>query len=111
MQSGNVKVNEGVEVVQSVGEALQGILAKIAGSVDMIETISAAAGSQAGNMQSMVLGTNQVAVIARQSSASAQTTAAASEQITASMEEIAGAANALATMAGELQSMVAKFTI
>lgn len=111
MNSGNAKVNEGVGVVQTAGEALQDILGKVTGSVAMIEAISAAAKEQADGMQAMVQGTEQVAVIARQSSANAETTAAATEQITASMEEIAGAANSLATMAGELQALVTRFRI
>ncbi len=111
MQSGNAKVNEGVDVVQTAGDALQNILGKITSSVDMIEAINAAADKLAEGMTSMVQGTEQVAVIARQSSASAQTTAAASEQVTASMEEIAGAANSLATMASELQQLVTRFRI
>jgi len=111
MQSGNAKVNEGVDVVQTAGEAFQNILGKITTSVAMIEAINAAAGEQAEGMSAMVRGTEQVAVIARQSSANAQSTAAAGQQVTASMEEIAGAANALATMASELQQLVTKFRI
>ncbi|MDT8900995.1 methyl-accepting chemotaxis protein [Anaeroselena agilis] len=111
MNSGNAKVNEGVGVVQTAGEALQNILGKVTGSVDMIEAISTAAKEQAEGMQAMVQGTEQVAVIARQSSANAETTAAATEEITASMEEIAGAANSLATLAGELQALVTRFRI
>jgi methyl-accepting chemotaxis protein len=111
MQSGNAKVNEGVDVVQTAGGALQNILGKITSSVAMIETISDAADKQAEGMSGMVRSTEQVAVIARQSTANAQSTAAASEQVTASMEEIAGAANSLATMASELQQLVMKFKI
>ncbi len=111
MNSGNLKVNEGVGVVQTAGDALQNILGKVTGSVDMIEAISTAAKEQAEGMREMVQGTEQVAVIARQSSANAETTAAATEEITASMEEIAGAANSLATMAGELQALVTRFRI
>jgi methyl-accepting chemotaxis protein len=111
MNSGNAKVNEGVGVVQTAGDALQNILGKVTGSVDMIEAISTAAKEQAEGMRAMVQGTEQVAVIARQSSANAETTAAATEEITASMEEIAGAANSLATMAGELQALVTRFRI
>ena len=111
MASGNAKVNEGVDVVRTAGEALQNILGKITGSVAVIEAITAAADKQVDGMTAMVKGTEQVAVIARQSSANAQTTAAASEQVTASMEEIAGAANSLASMAGELQQLVSKFRI
>lgn len=111
MESGNVKVAEGVGVVQTAGEALQAILGKVTTSVGMIEAINGAAKEQAQGMHAMVQSTGQVAVIARQSSASAETTAAASEEVTASMEEIAGASQALATMAGELQSLVTKFKI
>ena len=111
MNSGNIKVNEGVGVVQTAGDALHNILGKVTGSVDMIEAISTAAKEQAEGMRKMVQGTEQVAVIARQSSANAETTAAATEEITASMEEIAGAANSLATLAGELQALVTRFRI
>lgn len=111
MQSGSGKVNEGVDVVSTAGQALENILVKINSSVAMIKDINAATNQQAEGVRTMASGTDQVAVIAREASAGAETTAAASEEVSASMEEIASAAQSLAELAGELQNMVSKFKI
>ena len=111
MDSGSGKVNEGVDVVQTAGRALQNILDKITSSVSVIGDINAASNQQRRSMQDMVSSAGYVAAIARQSSAGVQSTAAASEQVTGSIGDIASAADALAKMAGELQAMVSKFKI
>ena len=111
MDSGNNKVNEGVDVVQTAGQALQDIMAQIGKSVSMVSDINTASMQQLQGMQQMVSSTGQVAAIAKESSSGAQTAAAATEEVTASMEEIASAAEALAKTAGELQMMVSKFKI
>ena len=111
MDSGNSKVNEGVDVVQAAGQALQDIMVQISMNVSMVGDINTASKQQLQGMQQMVSSTGHVAVIAKEASAGAQTTAAATEKMTASMEEIAGAAEGLAKTASELQMMVSKFKI
>lgn len=111
MDSGSRKVNEGVDVVQTAGQALQNILDQIAASVNMIGDINTASTQQLVGMREMVSSAGHVANIARQSSTGAENTAAASEQMTASMEQIAAAAESLEKLASELQTMVAKFKI
>ncbi|MDR3592920.1 MAG: methyl-accepting chemotaxis protein [Negativicutes bacterium] len=111
MDDGSRKVNEGVDVVETAGQALQNILAQIDQSVAMIGDINTASSRQLQGMQDMVSSAGHVAAIARQSSAGAQNTAAASQEMTASMEQIAQAAVALEKLAGELQTMVARFRI
>lgn len=111
MDSGNNKVNEGVDVVQTAGQALEDIMVQISKSVSMVRDINTDSKQQLQSMQQMVSSTEQVAAIAKESSAGAQTAAAATEEVTASMEEIASAAEALAKTAGELQMMVSKFKI
>ncbi|AJQ25538.1 methyl-accepting chemotaxis protein [Pelosinus fermentans] len=111
MDSGNNKVNEGVDVVQTAGQALQDIMEQISKSVSMVRDINTDSKQQLQGMQHMISSTEQVAVIAKEASAGAQTTAAATEEVTASMEEIASAAEALAKTASELQMMVSNFKI
>jgi methyl-accepting chemotaxis protein len=111
MKISNDKVNEGVTVVSTAEQALENILAKINNSVSMISDINVATNKQVEDMKIMGDSTNQVAVIARQTSAGAETTAAASEEVSASMEEIASSSQSLAQLASELQAMVAKFKI
>ena len=111
MDSGNRKVNEGVDVVKTCGQSLQEIIVQISKSVTMVSDINIASTQQLQGMQQMVGSTDQVAVIAKESSAGAETTAAATEEVTASIEEIASAAEALAKTASELQMMVSKFKI
>lgn len=111
MHSGNDKVNDGVTVVQNTGQALENILTKINNSVHMIGDINDASKEQLQEIKTMVVSTDQVAVIARTSSANTTETAATSEEILASMKDISNAANALATMASEMQSMTSSFKI
>ncbi|MCX7780418.1 MAG: methyl-accepting chemotaxis protein [Negativicutes bacterium] len=111
MDTGSAKVVEGVEVVESAGNMLNGILVKVQDSVSMIEDIAAAAKLQVQATNDAVSSIEQIAVIARQSSANAQQTAAATEETTASMEQIAGAAQSLAEAAGNLQSAITKFRV
>lgn len=109
MDSGNHKVNEGVDVVQTAGLALQHIMGQISKSVSMVNEINSFSKQQLHGMQQMSNNIGQVAEIAKEASAGAQTTAAATEEMTASMQEISSAAEALAQTASELQMMVAKF--
>jgi len=111
MDSGNSKVNEGVDVVQTAGQTLHHIMGQIGTSVTMVSDINTSSKQQLQGMQQMVSSIGQVATIAKEASAGAQTTAAATEEMTASMEEIAGAADSLAKTANELQMMVSKFKI
>lgn len=111
MDNGNVKVNEGVEVVNQVKQTLLNIMAQINNNVSLIGEMNTASKQQIVVMESMLAGTQQVADIARKSSANAQTTAAATEEITASMEGVASSADALAKTAAELQLLVSKFKI
>ncbi|MDR3560833.1 MAG: methyl-accepting chemotaxis protein [Negativicutes bacterium] len=111
IDSGRVKVDEGVDVVESAGRALQNILSQITNSIKMIQDINAASSQQLEGMQDMTRSTEQVSVIASRASASAQTAAASSEEVTASMEDIASAAQSLAIMASELQMLVARFKV
>lgn len=111
MESGNSKVNEGVNVVQNAEQAFKNITLQIRKNVSMINDINAASEQQLESMQKMAGSAKQVASIAKEANAGAQTTAAATEEMTASMEQIASAAEGLAKTAGELQTMVMKFKI
>lgn len=109
MRSSNAKVNEGVVVVSTAGQALEEILAKIEQNVTMIADIHVSTDRQMQNIGTMRDSTTQIAAIVRQTSAGAETTAAASQEVSASIKEIASASQALAGQASELQAMVAKF--
>lgn len=111
MNSGSDKVNDGVTVVQTTGQALENILTKINNSVKMIGDINDASNQQLQEIKTMVASTDHVAGIARESSANAEGTAAASEEVLASMKEIGNAANDLARMASEMQLMTSHFKI
>lgn len=111
MDNGNIKVNEGVEVVQTAGQELENIMGKIKDSVNMIHTINRASNEQFSKMQELMSSTANVASIAADSGSKAQTAAAATEEVTASMEEISGASESLAKMATDLQGMVMQFKV
>jgi methyl-accepting chemotaxis protein len=111
MRMDNDKVNEGVNVVNMAGQALQNIMEKTKNSTSMVNDIHAAIARQMADMVQMEQNTTRVAAIANQTSSGVQASAAASEEVTASMEEITHASQSLAGLASELQAMVAKFKI
>ncbi|MEN6567343.1 MAG: methyl-accepting chemotaxis protein [Veillonellales bacterium] len=109
MDTGNVKVNEGVVVVNQVKQVLLNIMEQIDKNEVLIREMALASKQQMEVTQRMAAGIRQVADIARSSSDSVQTTAAATEEITASMEGITDSANVLAKTAAELQAVISKF--
>jgi len=109
MDTGNVKVNEGVVVVNQVKQVLLNIMGQIDKNEGLIDEMDKASKQQMDVMQHMTAGIRQVSDIARSSSDSVQTTAAATEEITASMEGITDSANTLAKTAAELQNVISEF--
>ncbi|MBP2636144.1 MAG: methyl-accepting chemotaxis sensory transducer with Cache sensor [Firmicutes bacterium] len=111
IEGNNSKVCDGVTVVQAAGQALQDVLDQIVGTVRIINDIDAASRQQVEKMQQMNESTDNVLVIAQETSNGAEMVAAATEEVTASMEEIANSADSLAKMANQLQEITTKFRI
>ncbi|WP_040294041.1 methyl-accepting chemotaxis protein [Acetonema longum] len=111
METGSLKVSQGVEVIQLAGDTLTGILAQVNSSVQAIKEIDLAVIKQVGDTKQVLTSTESIAEIAKQSSSNAEGTAAAAEEITASMEEIARAAKELADSATHLEDAIEKFRL
>lgn len=111
MNMGSQEVNEGVEVINRAGSALE-LIVEAANSTDQqIQRISEAAQQLADGSTKVAQTIDYISTITEQSAAGAQEVAATTEEQTASMHEISSAAHSLAALATELEQMVEPFKI
>ncbi len=85
MQVGSGEVNEGVQIIQQAGEALENIVKSAGTSTERAE---------------------QIAEMTQQNAQGVQTLAASSEEVNSTVQEMAAAAHELAKMADQLNSLV-----
>ncbi len=111
MNLGSQEVNEGVEVINRAGGALE-LIVQAANSTDQqIQRISDAAQQLADGSTKVAQTIDHISTITEQAAAGAEEVAATTEEQTASMHEISSAAHSLAALAGELEQMVEPFKI
>jgi len=111
MNMGSQEVNEGVEVINRAGNALE-LIVQAANSTDQqIQRISDAAQQLADGSTKVAQTIDHISTITEQAAAGAQEVAATTQEQTASMHEISSAAHSLAALAGELETMVEPFKI
>ncbi len=111
MNMGSQEVNEGVEVINRAGNALE-LIVQAANSTDQqIQRISDAAQQLADGSTKVAQTIDHISTITEQAAAGAQEVAATTEEQTASMHEISSAAHSLAALASELEQMVEPFKI
>lgn len=111
MNLGSQEVNEGVEVINRAGNALE-LIVQAANSTDQqIQRISEAAQQLADGSTKVAQTIDHISTITEQAAAGAQEVAATTQEQTASMHEISSAAHSLAALAGELEQMVEPFKI
>jgi len=111
VEDGVRRSDEGATVVEEAREAFERIGASVDGVTARIEHIAASAQQIAAATSSMQQSMNEVASFSEQSSASAEEVSASTEQTSASAQEIAASAHELAQTAGELERLVARFTV
>ena len=78
---------------------------------EAFERISAAVSDVGTRIQAIAEATNEVALVAEQSSASTQQVSASTEETSASTQEIASSAADLARTAESLDALVSRFTV
>ncbi|BAE85531.1 methyl-accepting chemotaxis sensory transducer [Desulfitobacterium sp. LBE] len=111
MQTGNQDVQQGIEMVSSVGATFEQIAGSINQSVNSIQEVSASVEEMAGGSQQIVNAINQIDTISKQNLSQSQTVSAATEEQSASVEQISSSSQALAKMAQDLQLAVSKFSV
>jgi len=109
-------VQEIAALSHEIGEHLEQVLAKMAGTQDAVrETATIAQETavetrgQARSSDALVAAMNEIAAVAEQSAVSSEEVAVTIEQQAASMEEVATAAQVLSELVGQLRESVAKF--
>lgn len=139
MGEGTKEVEEGVELVQNAGSALQQIIDTVTDTYKQTQSISAAAEQMAASSAQVVKAIDTVAevtetntaateqmsaasgqvsetmeniaAVTQQNSAAVQEVAASTEQVTASTEQISASAESLAKMAVELRELIVRFRV
>ncbi|MEB3299755.1 MAG: methyl-accepting chemotaxis protein [Candidatus Sericytochromatia bacterium] len=109
MNSGSQEVNEGVEVINRAGHALDLIVRDATSTDQQIQRISEAAQLLADSSTKVSSAIEQISTITAQSAESSQQMAASSQEQTASIHEITAAAQGLGTLAGDLEQIVVNF--
>lgn len=111
MENATKEVNEGMIVVNTVGQSFDEILHSINAVTNQIQEVSAAAEEISAGTEQVVTSSNTITKIAEESSSSTQSVAVAVEEQLASMEEISASATALSNMAEELQLLIGRFKV
>ncbi len=111
MSVGTREVAEGLQMVNSAGDAFEQIQQSIVQVARQIQEVSAAAEQMSANTEHVVNSIQHIAQIAEEAASGTQTVSASTEEQLASMEEISSSANALSNMAEELQMLVGKFKL
>ncbi|MFD0711092.1 methyl-accepting chemotaxis protein [Paenibacillus sp. GCM10027626] len=111
MQQGESEVAEGVNYIQSTGEAFERILASTRHIVAQMEEASASAEQMSAGTQQITATLQQMEQMSLQASESAQAVSASSEEQLAAMEEIESSANALDQMSAELRRAAENFKL
>ena len=139
MAAGSSEVEKSATLGRQAGEALTGILGvveetnsqaaaiitavhdmtasvtAVEGAVEHVAEVAVSTTQAAGEMRQGALqvegSVESIAAVSEQSAAGAQEVSASTEEQTASVEEMSAGAQNLATLAGDLQSLVARFTL
>ncbi len=110
MNLGTQEVNEGVEVIDRAGAALD-LIVQAANSTDrQIQRISDAAQELAEGSDRIKHTVYHIQSITEQAAAGAEQVAATTQEQTATMQEMALTAHSLATLASSLEQVVSEFT-
>ena len=111
MQSGNVEVKRGIEIVGSAGDAFTKIAALVQEVSVEVREISAAVEEMASGSEQMVGSMKDIERVSKSTAGETQTVSAATQEQSASMHEIATASQNLAKMAEGLQVAIAGFRL
>jgi methyl-accepting chemotaxis protein len=105
------RVSDGAETIEEALDALETVAANVERTNDGVQEISMATDDQAASTEEVVTMTEEVAGVAEQTNTEAANVAAIAEEQTASLSEVSGNVEALAHQAGDLDAMLAEFTV
>jgi methyl-accepting chemotaxis protein len=111
MVAGNAVITEGREVIDTVRDSLQGIIASSVESAGGVQEISSQAEEQNRRTEEMVKTTDEIFRIAEDNAAATEEASAATEQLTASMEEMANSSQSILQLAEDMQKLVSRFAV
>lgn len=111
MENGSREVDQGVSMVNEVGQTFERIAGSIEKVTDEMQGVSATTEEISASTEELNASTEQLAQISNGISDSTQAIAASSEEQLASSEEVTAAANNLGVLADELKSEIEKFKI
>ncbi|QEC49174.1 methyl-accepting chemotaxis protein [Baekduia soli] len=103
-EQGSAVVGEARDAFERIGGAVDDVTARVGAIAAAVEQIAAAAREMGDRM-------NEVAGVAEESSAGSEQISATTQQTSASTVQIAASAQELARTAGDLEALVARFTL
>lgn len=111
MNKATTEVAEGVDVVNSAGEALEGIIARVKQTNDKLQQVSNEITNVAENSEEVVKMIENISAITEETAASAEEISSIAEEQTSSMQEISASSQSLANIAENLNEQISEFKI
>ncbi|AET66342.1 methyl-accepting chemotaxis protein [Desulfosporosinus orientis DSM 765] len=111
MNDGTEAVQEGISMVNSAGEAFQGILQGVNDFSKLAQSVADVVQQVGSSTEEIVASIMEVANIPKEIAGSLENVVAGTEEQSASMEEIRRSANSLAQLATDFQSSVSTFKL
>lgn len=111
MELGSQEVNEGREIAENAGSALQEIIETVKQTSHSIQLIANSAQKMAISTKEVVKSIDDVAATAEEAASGAEEAGASTEEMSASMQQIAASSQELSDMAMTLQDTVAQFKL
>jgi methyl-accepting chemotaxis protein len=111
VERGAEETDKGSATVGEARDSFAAISAAVGEVTDRVADIHDAIGQIASSVDRVQAEMTDVSAVAEQSSASAEEVSASTEQTSASIQEIAASAEELARTAGDLDTLVARFTL
>lgn len=111
MDNGNAEVNQGVQIVEGVGQSLENILLAIENINNQVNDVSEELIVLGGNSQEVVSMIEDVSSVTQETAASVEEISSVSEQQTANLENLSSGAYQVSKTAEELRNIVSHFKI
>ncbi|MFA6989766.1 MAG: methyl-accepting chemotaxis protein [Candidatus Gastranaerophilaceae bacterium] len=111
MDEGTQEVDEGVIIIENVGNSLQEIIQAIKETSSQIEFINGEISRLANNSDEVAKMMENISAITEESTASSEEIASITEEQTASLEEVSASSQTLAQIAKNLQKQVSVFKL
>jgi methyl-accepting chemotaxis protein len=111
MTSGAKEIDEGILVVNAVGEVFEDINQVVERVSYQVQDVSAASEQMSAGAEQLLATFDEISAGAKHAASESQTVSSSTEEQLASMEEIAASAASLSDIAAELQLLIGKFKL